>query len=410
MSLKSSIRYISIKLRRDKKNLFLMIFLIICSVVILTTLTFRNNYLKNLQNSIDKSITFRTLVVDPTDDPLSEDEKILGVNHVLEVYQNNYGFYDINVPTYNTENYDGMVELLYGTENILPENVIGKKFSKDDTGVAICPIVFYPWMDGSKEMKNDYLDGNKLLNTTFEVEREVYKFIDGKVVKSDEKYHKTFKIIGLYDNNEVYQDPFNCYISASDMKDLYDSTIQNNPNVLYGKFAVVDDRSNVEYVMKELSNLGFTSQVQSYIDSKLINSLKNTCNFIIIFTICIMIFISLMYIHKKNINDMYQYGVLKSLGYRNKDILKINIFQLLFMSIISFFIGILIFELLFRFAIIFYQKYFIYNSIFVRHFVDAYLITLIIILFIPTIISYLLLNKKINSQSASAMLGNKNDN
>ena len=42
----------------------------------------------------------------------------------------------------------GNVEFVYGSEYMLPNDIIGEKFSENDTGVAICSNNFYP--DNSK--------------------------------------------------------------------------------------------------------------------------------------------------------------------------------------------------------------------------------------------------------------------
>ncbi len=401
MKIKEIIKYAFKKTRREKRNIYFIAVLIMCTMVSIGTLTFRNMYFEKLERSIINDPLYRSITLGPDKGDYFKDmenyqfdvEQILNVNHVVDAYDMRYFSYIYEVEEFKNLGYDGNVEFVYGSEYMLPNDIIGEKFSENDTGVAICSNNFYP--DNSKvelfSQGDIFIDENELLNTTFQINEDIYRRVDGEYVTTGEKYTKEFKIIGVFDSNASEESLGTCYLSPRDMQDIYNSLKSDlNPDLLYSYAVVVDEQANLSDVVDEFKNLGYRVSLQTQLNYEYINTIQLVCNLLITVCIVVTIIMTVGYIKKKVMNNAFEIGLLKSFGYKRYVIEMINIFQVLCLSFSGFVIGVVLFEVLILFINIFFKNYLIFKHIEITQNIINIIIPGIIICFISMVITYVM--------------------
>ena len=340
-----------LRIKRHKENIYFILIMAIFTIILLTALNVYYNINSFIDKSINSNIGFRTISVSPKFDydDLGQDE-LSKINHVIEVYSS---FYDSAVieSDLTINELDGKVELLYGTNNTIPDIVYGTTITKK--GETVCPINFYPDSSiySSKINESKILPNEKYLNKTFNVKYYSYEFIGNRLVEKDE-FIKSLKIVGFYDNKKNLNFNNQCYVLPEDMKDVRNATIIDDSNSSTPYFSVVvDDVTNVKYVENELQKLKYTNfETKNLIDSELINIISLSCLITLILVVLIVIFISGFYTKKRMINEMKFIGVLKVCGYDSKLIHRLYFYQTLIINSISSLLGFIIFT--FGFSII----------------------------------------------------------
>ena len=351
MTIIEMIRFSLLRIKRHKENIYFILIMAIFTIILLTALNVYHNINSFIDKSINSNIGFRTISVSPKFDynDLGQDE-LSKINHVIEVYSS---FYDSAVieSDLTINGLDGKVELLYGTNNTIPDIVYGTTITKK--GETVCPINFYPDSSvySSKINESKILPNEKYLNKTFNVKYYSYEFIGNRLVEKDE-FIKSLKIVGFYDNKKNLNFNNQCYVLPEDMKDVRNATIIDDSNSSTPYFSVVvDDVTNVKYVENELQKLKYTNfETKNLIDSELINIISLSCLITLILVVLIVIFISGFYTKKRMINEMKFIGVLKVCGYDSKLIHRLYFYQTLIINSISSLLGFVIFT--FGFSII----------------------------------------------------------
>jgi len=351
MTIIEMLRFSLLRIKRHKENIYFILIMAIFTIILLTALNVYYNINSFIDKSINSNIGFRTISVSPKFDynDLGQDE-LSKINHVIEVYSS---FYDSAVieSDLTINGLDGKVELLYGTNNTIPDIVYGTTITKK--GETVCPINFYPDSSvySSKINESKILPNEKYLNKNFNVKYYSYEFIGNRLVEKDE-FIKSLKIVGFYDNKKNLNFNNQCYVLPEDMKDVRNATIIDDSNSSTPYFSVVvDDVKNVKYVENELQKLKYTNfETKNLIDSELINIISLSCLITLILVVLIVIFISGFYTKKRMINEMKFIGVLKVCGYDSKLIHRLYFYQTLIINSISSLLGFVIFT--FGFSII----------------------------------------------------------
>lgn len=278
MTIIEMLRFSLLRIKRHKENIYFILIMAIFTIILLTALNVYYNINSFIDKSINSNIGFRTISVSPKFDynDLGQDE-LSKINHVIEVYSS---FYDSAVieSDLTINGLDGKVELLYGTNNTIPDIVYGTTITKK--GETVCPINFYPDSSvySSKINESKILPNEKYLNKNFNVKYYSYEFIGNRLVEKDE-FIKSLKIVGFYDNKKNLNFNNQCYVLPEDMKDVRNATIIDDSNSSTPYFSVVvDDVKNVKYVENELQKLKYTNfETKNLIDSELINIISLSC-------------------------------------------------------------------------------------------------------------------------------------
>ena len=406
MTIIEMLRFSLLRIKRHKENIYFILIMAIFTIILLTALNVYYNINSFIDKSINSNIGFRTISVSPKFDynDLGQDE-LSKINHVIEVYSS---FYDSAVieSDLTINGLDGKVELLYGTNNTIPDIVYGTTITKK--GETVCPINFYPDSSvySSKINESKILPNEKYLNKNFKVKYYSYEFIGNRLVEKDE-FIKSLKIVGFYDNKKNLNFNNQCYVLPEDMKDVRNATIIDDSNSSTPYFSVVvDDVKNVKYVENELQKLKYTNfETKNLIDSELINIISLSCLITLILVVLIVIFISGFYTKKRMINEMKFIGVLKVCGYDSKLIHQLYFYQTLIINSISSLLGFVIFT--FGFSIIKNKFFNIFKNVGITFSISMFsvLLTFLIVvglsLIFTTFRTIKLTNKKIRDLTQS---------
>lgn len=409
MRFKETINFSLTKLKRNKKNIFFMIVLTICGVILLCIFTFKQTFMNYINNYQNHSLDFKRLMVYPTYEELTEHgvdydydyEKILEIPHVIETYDYNLNLQGINVNELKNNKYSGLVVFTYGSNNTLPKNIIGKKIEENDTSVAICPKKIFMSYDDSST-NGEFINGNTILDKTLSIDVPTYN----ENMEKNGVYHKEYKVVGLYDPLETFVTPIECYISKRDMNELYFSAINSaNSDGIGPRAVLVDDYKNISFVKEELEKIGFTGDLIVYTEYSLVDSINIICNIILAIISLALTLITILYVKKNNINNQKDVGLLKTLGFKNIDIYKNKINENLILSILSYINTIIIYVILIIIVNNLLERHLIFNNSEIGYNLFHFFITLFIVVIIPMIVNVAFLNQNLKKNSIELIRG-----
>lgn len=384
------------KLFRNKVNIIMIIIFAICSLTLTGALMFEKNYIQMQKDDFDKNVDGRTLLVSPNEKILNEltekeggfakyeydYENILAINHVQAAFDSNLETF--GETTLKNDDYDGYVNFRYGNEYTLPNNIKGEKFSGNDSGVVICPKNFYP---DSNDITSDskYIDGETLLNTTFDFTYKDYVANNKGIDKT-----KTFKIIGLYDNTVLKEKSNTCFATAKDLQEMYDVELAVlNKEALMSINVIVDDIKNLSYVKEELTKLNLRGSDKLFIDNNAVSGLRIISYTCIVFAIIMIIGITITYVKKRNIMNKKEIGVFSSLGFSSSQIQTIYTVEVLILTSLSAIASTILSLVAYFFILKKFEIYFLNIMYQPRLYVSRYLIVYLIIIIIPLLINYI---------------------
>lgn len=407
MKLIDYIRYSFLKVVRDKKNLFYIILLVLCFVILLSSLMFKSMYLKSFKDEYENNVMYRKVIVSPGREEYQkyyEDKshdyqfnRILDISEVQELIPFDYDLYTTFSPTFKNEKYSGYIELLYGSQYNLPDVSVGKSITSNDTGFAICDKNFYPSSveNGNLVKKEDYINGETLIGTSFLVEEDSYSLVNGKLIKGP-LFKKEFKIIGVFEDLNAGQFHNTCYINFNDMRELFDNTKKapyegNNP-AAPNYLVTIDDYKNVSSVKKQIVDLGFRVKDQMFFDNSLKNTIELVCTSINIVSCIGVLIITILYTKKRLLSESGEIGLMKAIGYHNKNILIIMITKMIIMLVFSLILGIILFELIFVIISNAYANYLLYHNQSLQQNCYSFVIATILFFVISIFANYIFIN------------------
>ena len=236
-----------------RKSFGYIIINILCAMLLITTCVFAYNAEKVVYVSVYKNPEFRTLVVAPryTKDGynIEKDIKELSeIEHVKDVYSSAYSHTVLYSPNLRSGFVDGTVTLKRYSNEV--KVIKGNTITNNDTGVAICPTVFYTDSD--------------VLNVDKKHARNGYKMLDKEFTVEYEDKTKTFKIVGVYSTSDILSDNGTCFVSEKDLKEIEDLA-KANRNSKYNSmvegvsalYVVVDDKDTLDQVKEKIESLEF---------------------------------------------------------------------------------------------------------------------------------------------------------
>ena len=309
MDNKDQLFYIKNRLFKSKNIIFIFIMTLIITIIIscITLINFVSSFKVDSLNEEHG----RTLVIN---NPKNEEniQKIKNLKHVELLESQKYLYGDEKNTTYKGEGY------INGTIYFLPllrdEDIkikLGRKILNE--GEAVCSHKFYPKSLYTSSLKKDInssliMHGKNIVNKNFKIElNDNYNNLE-----------KDFKIVGTFANKELTELNI-CYVSKSDFDKItyklkeYDSLIVR-----------VDNYKNIDKVIKELESLGYASIKVVTQDEQILGYMIYIPLFIGIIVLLIAINIMYNFINKRSKYNMVNYGILKSCGYTNKNIINLE--------------------------------------------------------------------------------------
>ncbi len=245
------------------------------------------------------------------------------------------------------------------------------------------------------EQKDIFINEDDLLNTTFKIEEDIYKRVNGELVNTHEKYTKEIEIIGVFDTNETGELLNTCYLPPKDMEGIYNNALKdiysNSGTYL---IIVVDDRDNFNSVISEIVKLGYRTEPQTVINYEFINTIRLICDLLIAVSVVVIIVITVGYVRKKILDNTYEIGILKALGYKKSHIELINIIQVFNLSFIAFLSGVILFEIIINRFEMLCKNFLIFSNYIIVQYMSTFIIVGLIMCLIPSIITYIIVYKE----------------
>lgn len=344
-------------LREKRKNIYTSIILLFV-ILSLSLFVYRFNTNKMMKYSIENNIGFKTLIFLPRSSNVNTDEvtkeelnemiesdiiDTKDLDHVVDVYRS--GYYDfVAISDFKNDFLDGTLTLIRGNENTLPDIVAGRSFNSDESGVAICPVHFYPNFEPRQIEKEYVINGYDLINKSFNI---TYGISD----ENTEGYTKTFKIVGLYDSSKRFNDNGTCYISEKDIVEIVNNennaTSKNNSMLNSGipvLYAVVDDKENINDVKAQMEEMNFSNiEIASVIDTDMVDTIYMSFIFVFVIILITVIIIIPAYTKWRLKSEEKNIGILRVCGYTEKDVCRVYLLKILMQYIILYCVGLLIF-------------------------------------------------------------------
>ncbi|NMU16379.1 ABC transporter permease, partial [Clostridioides difficile] len=355
--------YINISIKNivhNKKNTFKIFFITFFSFILFILTTSLSGSLNNfIKNSILNTIEHRTIMINfSVDQNINIENKI---NNLLENDSSIIEFYEYKPPIagdiknskelFNNDD-NNIISLTSGFEQKMPDIIKGNIFNNNDQNVGIIPKNFDPTGTNQVEFKKEsinYLDGEEFLGKTITIE-----FKNSIDELSGFKYN--FKVIGVYDSINNNDFPSDVYIPYDDLKminekynNMIDEHYIDSSDNFKTLIALVDNHKSVKNVVDKLRREGIDAFPKSTVG--LLDELYKTIIYIgTIISITIFI-ISIINISLNNVNDLKkrqsELGMLKSFGYKNRQLKKIIIYESTIINMFSLFIGLVICKLIF---------------------------------------------------------------
>jgi ABC-type antimicrobial peptide transport system permease subunit len=316
---------------------------LVISLVCLTACNFIITYESDIKN---KNIEGRTLVVYSDEENYDE---ISNIKHVIfnDSIKYSYGHYS-KISELSNEKMTAEIYFLPYIEDMGVD-------LKD--GETICPKKFYPYqlnqINENDEIisKIDYkymLNSKDIINKTLTI-----------ISENSDNDNISVKVVGTYDATKYMNSLKTCYITKSDYDKVMppyeitgtatyvDGTQTTDYSEYEGNIVIVDSYKNVDEVSEILQTKGYKVIRKFTFDEELLN-----CYFYIPLFICMIVLIiclNLIYIFlsKKIKYRIKNYGILKSCGYSNKIISKLEIIENSILFVISFIISFIIYIVLF---------------------------------------------------------------
>lgn len=169
MSIKDYLKTSWLLLCREKKKLIYSIVTFLCCIVSIGILLFNNNINTLLNRSLSNVVGYRTIITWPKEFSGTSEKDITdlsNIEHVIDVYDGKYRETIIRETNFANDILDGTITLLRGEKDNLPNIVAGRGFEEGETGVALCPTLFFPTSDTPLINSKYLIDGNTILGKT----------------------------------------------------------------------------------------------------------------------------------------------------------------------------------------------------------------------------------------------------
>lgn len=342
----------TISLFRDKSNYIFLSIVVLSFIIVFFSFYCFLNYNDSIDDLLYESVDFRTIMTDNMSysDSVEARNEILKIDHVVDVFDNYYSevFGKTDIFIKNGSDIDS-ISLKRSSKGDPLKVIKGRKFSDDENNVLICPDKMCSQAGHCFDSK--MIDMTNTIGTSFEVTfKSYYNGPGGLENKYDltKTFDKKFTIIGLYDSRDNDYD-FACFAPYSDVEEIVQNSMAGFEENNYHQFdVIVDSRSNVDYVLNQLMEKGYIDHYNNYtvlatLDDEEIEQIHKLLLYTFLMAIILVIIIVIAYSIKNVINNAYNIGLLKALGFSNGKIIRIYLKKLSIIVFTSFIISNIIF-------------------------------------------------------------------
>lgn len=356
----------------QKRNIVMMIILMFLLLISFFGLTITWTIFNYKNNLINKNYEYRTLTINQKEDNINDDIlKVSSIENVTFVGSTKY----LNGSIVKVKDFD--VDDLKGSIQIFPL-ISGRniKSSYDENtleeGKIICPKKFYPHSLALSSDADNFDMGivySKVLNG--------FDYIGKKVeIKSESgEQNYQFEIVGTYNQNESLNSINTCLVNIKDYDKLaspYSGIgygVDNEGNEIEdyyeyeGLMVLVDKLDNISKVKSKLIELGYNVENYFVLDNQSIFIYIYIPLLICLIVLIVCINIIYNFIVKKTKEKLRVYGIQSAVGFENKLILNLDIWENIIVYGISFIFSFVIYYIVLQILIRTLLYEFVYNSV-----------------------------------------------
>ena len=356
----------------QKRNIVMMIILMFLLLISFFGLTITWTIFNYKNNLINKNYEYRTLTINQKEDNINDDIlKVGSIENVAFVGSTKY----LNGSIVKVKDFD--IDDLRGSIQIFPL-ISGRniKSSYDENsleeGKIICPRKFYPHSLALSSDADNFDMGivySKVLNGSDYIGKKV----EIKSESGEQNYQ--FEIVGTYNQNESLNSINTCFVNIKDYDKLaspysgigYGVDNEGNEIVDYyeyeGLMVLVDKLDNISKVKSKLIELGYNVENYFVLDNQSIFIYIYIPLLICLIVLIVCINIIYNFIVKKTKEKLKVYGIQSAVGFDNKLILNLDIWENIIVYGISFIFSFVIYYIVLQILIRTLLYEFVYNSV-----------------------------------------------
>lgn len=356
----------------QKRNIVMMIILMFLLLISFFGLTITWTIFNYKNNLINKNYEYRTLTINQKEDNINDDIlKVSSIENVTFVGSTKY----LNGSIVKVKDFD--VDDLKGSIQIFPL-ISGRniKSSYDENtleeGKIICPKKFYPH-SLALSSDADNFDMGIVYSNVLNGEDYIGKKVEIKSESGEQNYQ--FEIVGTYNQNESLNSINTCLVNIKDYDKLaspYSGIgygVDNEGNEIEdyyeyeGLMVLVDKLDNISKVKSKLIELGYNVENYFVLDNQSIFIYIYIPLLICLIVLIVCINIIYNFIVKKTKEKLRVYGIQSAVGFENKLILNLDIWENIIVYGISFIFSFVIYYIVLQILIRTLLYEFVYNSV-----------------------------------------------
>lgn len=356
----------------QKRNIVMMIILMFLLLISFFGLTITWTIFNYKNNLINKNYEYRTLTINQKEENINDDIlKVGSIENVAFVGSTKYlNGSIVKVKDFDTDDLRGSIQIfpLISGRNIkssYDENTL-------EEGKIICPKKFYPHSLALSSDADNFDMGivySKVLNGSDYIGKKV----DIKSESGEQNYQ--FEIVGTYNQNESLNSINTCLVNIKDYDKLaspysgigYGVDNEGNEIVDYyeyeGLMVLVDKLDNISKVKSKLIELGYNVENYFVLDNQSIFIYIYIPLLICLIVLIVCINIIYNFIVKKTKEKLKVYGIQSAVGFDNKLILNLDIWENIIVYGISFIFSFVIYYIVLQILVRTLLYEFVYNSV-----------------------------------------------
>ena len=356
----------------QKRNIVMMIILMFLLLISFFGLTITWTIFNYKNNLINKNYEYRTLTINQKEENINDDiSKVGSIENVAFVGSTKYlNGSIVKVKDFDVDDLKGSIQIF----PLIPGRNIKSSYDENtlEEGKIICPKKFYPHSLALNSDADNFDMGivySKVLNGSDYIGKKV----DIKSESGEQNYQ--FEIVGTYNQNESLNSINTCLVSIKDYDKLaspysgigYGVDNEGNEIVDYyeyeGLMVLVDKLDNLSKVKSKLIELGYNVENYFVLDNQSIFIYIYIPLLICLIVLIVCINIIYNFIVKKTKEKLKVYGIQSAVGFDNKLILNLDIWENIIVYGISFIFSFVIYYIVLQILIRTLLYEFVYNSV-----------------------------------------------
>lgn len=356
----------------QKRNIVMMIILMFLLLISFFGLTITWTIFNYKNNLINKNYEYRTLTINQNEDNINDDiSKVSSIENVAFVGSTKYlNGSIVKVKDFDVDDLRGSIQIF----PLIPGRNIKSSYDENtlEEGKIICPKKFYPHSLALSSDADNFDMGivySKVLNG-FDY---IGKKVEIKSESGEENYQ--FEIVGTYNQNESLNSINTCLVNIKDYDKLaspYSGIgygVDNEGNEIEdyyeyeGLMVLVDKLDNISKVKSKLIELGYNVENYFVLDNQYVFIYIYIPLLICLIVLIVCINIIYNFIVKKTKEKLKVYGIQSAVGFDNKLILNLDIWENIIVYGISFIFSFVIYDIVLQILIRTLLYEFVYNSV-----------------------------------------------